>query len=577
MLGLPSWRVARRLKTVLVILGRYGFGEFVEKLDLPCRKPLCVIRRGRGKDVWTRVRLVLEELGPTAIKIGQAVSTRPDLIPPELSQALTGLQENVRQERFQDVAAVAEASLGRPLGEVFAEFAARPVAAASLSQVHKAQLRAGGEVVAVKIRRPRIMAAILADLDLLDYLAGLAHQGVPALRKDNLPELAAEARQIIMRELDFRNEARNIILFNSLTTAGVAEEQFLADLTGPDGLAGRGEGAERERPIVAPAVHPRLCTEEVLVMEFVAGARVDQFEADPDRRRRLAQAGLRGVAGQMLRHGFFHADPHFGNIRVLSDAGGDRLCFLDWGMVGRLTPEMRSALVDYILAIVNRDAAKVARVALDMAVKIPPLLDFQKFQTEVMFVLEKVWAPLEESANLGRFLLELTTLCRAWDIHLRSDYVLMARALINIEGAGRVISPGFDIVEGLRPIAMEYALKRRTLLFSDKPLLGDVAENVRALARLPGQVSRLLRMTEDGEITTLVEIKNLPDLVSHLTTTGKWLASGLITAALIIGSSIVFISNVGPHWRGWPVFGLIGFTLSGAFGVGLVLHMLFRK
>lgn len=557
-----SLRAAARLKTIVAILAKHGFDEVVRKLGLPCRKAACPLPGAAHMTVWAKIVMVIEELGPTTIKIGQAVSARPDLIPPELARELTHLQEDVKPEPFAAVKKAVEESLGQPLSELFSEFSETSSAAASLSQVHRARLKTGpdaGKEVAVKVRRPGIVPMMLADLDLAGYLADLAHQRSPALRAANLPDMVQEVRKTVLREVDFLNEAQNIQLFRTY---------FKDDPT-----------------VVAPRVFADLCREDVLVMEWIEGVRVDRFQGSPERRARLARIGLDACVKMMLTHGFFHADPHFGNIRILprnpasgagEPEGVDRLCFYDWGMVGRLTPDMRSAIIDYLIGIVQQDPKRVARVALDMAVKVPPLIDFQRFQTDVMFVLERVFAPLESSANMGRFLIDLTAVCRNHDIHLRSDYVLMARALIAIEAAGRTISPGFDVMAAFTPLAREYAIKRSSIFFSDRPLFSDLEDTLRAMAALPRTLSRVASLAEAGELSSEIRVRGMEELQHSLNRAGNRVSSALVTSGLVIGSSLVFLSDIGPHWYGLPTFGLIGFTISGVFALGLALHMYFK-
>lgn len=545
-LHVSSFKAMGRLKDIVAVFIRYGFGEVLQAMGLGGRKAGCKIdEKVCELTLWRKIRLAVEDLGPTAIKIGQAMSMRPDLIPAPLARELTELQEEVGVESYEDIKAQLELAYGRPLEEVFASFEQKPVAAASLSQVHKAVL-ASGETVAVKVRRPGLVDIIMADLYLLKYLAGLAHERVESLKTANVPELVAEVKKALMREIDFRNEAQSIAIFRSQM--------------GDDG------------DVFAPKVHNALTRESVIVMDYIEGVRIDRFQGSDERREKIAKAGLDGAVKQMLENGFFHADPHFGNVRVTE---GDRLCYFDWGMVGRLTPSMRSALVDYIMAVVKGDAFKTTKVALDMSVDVPPLLDKLKFETDVMFILERIHAPVDGKVNLGRFLLDLTELCRGYGIHLRSDYVLMARALMSTEACGRAIYPDFDILGALKPIAVKYAVRRASLVFSDKPIFGDLEDNLYELAHMPERVNRLMGMMETGQFSVRLKHEEQPHLNRNLRLVGNHLTAALVLAALIVGSSLVITSDVGPHWRGMPVLGVFGFVASGLMGFWLILHTIF--
>ena len=524
---------------------KYGFGSLLAQLGVSrfpwnCRRA-CTL--SKELTPAARLRRVIEELGPAPVKIGQLLSMRPDLIPLELCDELKGLQEDVRRERFEDVRRVVEDAYGTTLEKLFSDFEKEPVAAASLSQVHRAHRKDTGALVAVKVRRPGIRKILAADLEIMAFLAGLANERVVALRTARLPDVVAEVRKSVLREIDFTNEARSMLFFN----------QIFAD----------------EPRVFAPEVHRDLARESVLVMDFVQGQRLDMFQGPPEARRDLALLGLNAAVRQMLEHGFFHADPHLGNLRVVD---GDRLCFFDFGMCGRLTPAMRAALVDYIVALAKNDADKVAQVAMEMAVSVPPLMDVQRFQADIMFILEGMRVPLGE-VNLGRFLLDLTNLCRDYGIFLRSDYILMARALLSIEAAGRAIDPDFDSVEALRPVAARYAVRRLIPGLSDKSMLNDLEQRMDELVNLPKRLTKLLDTAVAGKLAVELHQSDFGQLPGQLRMIGNRLGGALITAALIIGSALVYISDVGPHWNGVPALGLAGFSVSGLLGLWLAWKM----
>lgn len=538
-----------RLKDIALILARHGFGEVLDLVRLPFRRPRCETCETTGeRNVWTKIRMAMEDLGPTFIKVGQVLSLRPDLVPLELCEELKHLQEDVHPEPFEEIRAHVERTYGMPLSDIFSFFDETPTAAASLSQVHRARLRHGpfaGRDMAVKVRRPRVLATVEADLDIMAYLAGVLHERVESLRAVNIPDVVAEVRKSLRRELDFINEARNIQLFRAM----------FAD----------------DPEITAPAVAEDWAISDVLIMEFMEGARLDKYDGPPEERERIAHAGLRCAVAQMLEHGMFHADPHLGNVRILSDG---RLCYFDWGLVGRLSADMRQALVDYIIGLAQNDPVRVAKIALEMAVRVPPLLDFQRFVTDVMFVIDKVRAPVGGNANLGRFMLDLTEMCRDYGVLLRPDYILVGRALLSTEACGRVLAPGFDAMEALKPVAMRYAIKRASLIFSDKPLLGDLQDSLRALSRLPQKAAHVLELAQAGKLTVELRQGGLDRQMSNLRGVAYVIASGLVAASLVIGSSLIYVSGIGPHWRGMPIFGLSGFTISGLFGMWLVVHLM---
>jgi ubiquinone biosynthesis protein len=312
-----------------------------------------------------------------------------------------------------------------------------------------------------------------------------------------------------------------------------------------------------------------LTREDVLVMEYMPGVRLDEFEGDDSERERLATAGLQAAVRQMLVHGFFHADPHLGNLKVSSG----KLCYYDWGMVGRLTPAMRQALMDYITALVKNDPELVAQVALEMSVMTPPGLDRQRFISDVMFVLERVHGVPGREVNLGRFLLDLTALCRDYGVYLRSDYILMGRALLATESAGRTLYPQFDTLQALRSVAMEHISKRSGAFSMENPTLRAVSRNIKAAASMPERANRVLDQIERGELRVHLIQEQQGKQLETLKRSAYIISIGLITASLVVGSSLIFVSDIGPHYGDLPLIGLGGFVLSGCFAAWVLWKM----
>ena len=542
-----SRRTLNRMRQVVMVAGRYGFGELVARLPLPFRKPPCrECAESRDLSVWAKLRKLMEDLGPTTIKIGQILSLRPDMVPVDLCEEFKKLQEETPPEPFSAVMT----TLGQAYpGDAwpFEEIDERCIASASLSQVHRAVKKGSRDIVAVKVRRRGIKDLIDADLTIFRYLAELVDQRVESLKSARVPDVVEEIRKTLNREIDFSNEARNMLIFNSLF--------------------------KEHESVCVPGVFHELTRDDVLVMDYMPGMRLDQYQADQEERKRLAEAGMKSVVKQMLVHGFFHADPHLGNLKVVDG----KLCYYDWGMVGRLTPDMRSALVDYMLAVVNNDPELVAQVALEMSVMTPPGLDRQRFIADVMFVLERIHGVPGKEVNLGRFVLDLTTLCRSYGVFLRSDYILMGRALLATEAAGRTLYPDFDTMEVLRPVALEYISKRRSLIFSDRPFWRTLKQKLDAAASIPERASKVLDQVERGELRVHLIQEEQTRQLETLRRSAYIVSIGLITASLVIGSSLIFVSNIGPHYAELPVFGLAGFVISGCLAAWVVWKLLHSK
>jgi ubiquinone biosynthesis protein len=351
---------AVRAKEILAALARQGFADLLSQIDLPAGfwqrlLPAPPPRRTLGE----RLRLVAEELGPTFVKLGQLLSMRPDVVPHEVILELRKLQDSVQPLPFAAMQPVLAAGLERDPREVFAEFDETPVAAASLAQVYFAKLHDGAEV-AVKIQKPDLQRRMETDFDLALWLAGLLQERVGALQALDLRGVLAEARAGVMRELDFRHEARN-------------QAYFTAHNPHPE-------------QVFAPRVWTELCSERVLVMERIAGGPVGHAAAlPPDQRVALAARGAQSLVRQVFIAGFFHGDPHAGNIFVTPDG---RLCFLDWGLAGHLTRRLRHALADFWIAAVEQDTERIVQIVADLApVEARP--DLRALEKEVTLTLRE--------------------------------------------------------------------------------------------------------------------------------------------------------------------------------------------
>lgn len=324
---------AVRAKEIATVFARHGFAEVIQQINPPPGFLHRIIPQPRQRGAWERLRLAAEELGPVFVKTGQLLSMRPDVIPEPLVFELRKLQDAVNPLPFDAMRPVLEEELGPDLDAIFSEFDETPIASASLAQVYRARLRATGQSVAVKLQRPNLRKIVAADMDLIAFFAAQLHHRVSTLAPFNLPAVLAEVRVAFARELDFRNESQNIRYFNA---------------TNPFG-----------RTVFAPAVHEELTRERVLVMDFIEGRRLGDAALPPDQARALAQDGARSLFHQILKAGFFHADPHPGNLLVTPEG---RLCALDWGQVGQLTRRMRHFLAELFEAAAALDAERIEAV-----------------------------------------------------------------------------------------------------------------------------------------------------------------------------------------------------------------------
>lgn len=540
-----------RFRYVAGVLFRYGFGYLLYELKLGEHLPLLnrFVREGeemRPLSVGERLRLVFEELGPTFIKFGQLLSTRIDVIPPDVIRELVKLQDHAPPFPSDTARKTIEEELGKPVHELFARFSAEPIAAASIAQVHPATLHSGERVV-VKVQRPGIHAQVAADLDILETLAGGLERYVPESRAFYPLDLVAFFRKSITRELDFLSEARNA-------------ERFAHNFAdSPD--------------VCIPKVHWRLTAGRVLVMDDLECIRVDDA-------RRLSEAGidleataLKGAKAflkQVFVDRFFHADPHPGNFGILPDG---RIVLVDFGMVGRLDGDLLEETAGVLLAVADRDAARAARHLLRMRAS-DDEIDEGAFKSEMVYLIEEyAGRPLKE-INLGHVLNDTIRIAARYKIRMPHDCLLLGKAIVTMEGVGRRLDPDFDMIGVARDYARQYVLSRFKPSYV-KGRIEDVAGDLAYLLRdLPGDLQLILKKAAKGRLKLEFQHRGLDTFIGEMDKSSNRLSFGLIVAALIIGSSLMTLGDRGPHLLGLPLFGVAGFLLAGLLGLWLIFGIM---
>lgn len=541
MIGFDILSHASRAKDILSALARHGFSNLLNQMELPAgiwqRLLPTPPAPHRPED---RLRLAAEELGPAFVKLGQILSMRPDLLPHSYILELRKLQSQVKPLPFEEFRTTLVAELEREPEEIFSEFDPAPAACASLAQVYFAKLKDSGERVAVKIQKPGVERSVQIDLDLAAWLAAQVHKHIETLRAFDLPAAIEEARQGMLRELDFRTEARNQEYFNALNPQ-------------PD-------------QVFAPRVHSELCTRRVLVMQHVEGKPVSQPGLSPEQCRALAGYGAQSLVRQILLSGFFHADPHAGNVLVTPDG---RLCFLDWGLAGHLTRRLRQALADFWVAAVEQDAERIVQIAADLApANVRP--DLRAMEKEVTLALREELNFAVGEQQLGRAMLRLLHIFGRNGIALSRDYSLMAKAVFSIEEVGRALDPEFDLRKQMPPILRELFRERanpRNLARRIREVLHDA---LLGLQDFPGELRRLVRRFEQENPTINLQHRGLERLDDSLRVAANRIALGVVVGSLIIGSSLLVTTRVGPTLFGYPALGIIGYIISALFGLYVI-------
>ena len=540
------------MQDIATVLIRYGFGSFVQVLGLE----QILARLGRrlhwqhaeeyaNLDTPYRLRHMLEELGPTFIKMGQILATRVDLFPPAYIAEFEKLLDQVPPLPFDQLRPQLEEDLGANIDEIFLEVDTQAVAAASLAQVHKAVLKNGDHVV-LKIRRPGIRRVIEADLHLLERLVDVIESEAPQLRRYHPRQIVRQFSQSLRRELDFAAESRNA-------------ERVAANLAG-------------DSNIMIPRIYWEFTGERLNVQEYVEGVQGRDLIAVKKaglNRRLLAERGVKAVMQMIMVDGFFHADPHPGNVFYLKN---NRLAFIDFGMMGRLTEERREQLVSFLYGMVNHNAATVVEILEDWS-------DIVKTNTQSTLVVEidsfvEHYSSLAlKELSLPMMIQDLMVILRDHNLSLPPDLALLIKTYITMDGFGRYLVPDFNTLNFSAPIIKK--------LMSDRYQPEAIAKrgwrNLIILADLlsgfPKQLHQLLRASRKGTIQVNITVTGLDRQINKINGAITRLTMGIVTAALIIGTSIIMTVKSGPEIMGMPFFGFIGFVSASVVGIWLLISI----
>ncbi len=533
-----------RAREILAVLVRYGFSGLLKQLDIPASWiSKLVTREQLERSAWERIRLACEDLGPTFVKMGQNISTRADLLPRPLIQELEKLRDKVKPEPFENVRKTLEAELGPSFESYFENIEEIPLGSGSIAQVHFAVLKSKQEKVALKVQRPDIERRVQADLEILGWLAREIHERISDLKPYNLPDLIQSLRRAIREELDFTQEARYAQIFQN--------------------------NNPHEEYVFAPKVIPSYSSRRVLVTEFIEGVSPQEANLSIEESRTLAEYGGRSVFHQILINGFFHADPHSGNVLITPDK---RLCLIDWGLSGHLTRRMRYRMADLFSAVLERNAEAIVRVAQAIN-EDGHMLDQQELELAVTQVMSRYPNELEV-ADLGRCLLDLLYTFGRNGISLARDYALLAKAMLAIDQTGRALDAQF----ALKSVAEPYFRKLTWQQNNPKHILEQSWRSIRELAgilsTLPHELQGLIRRINAEDIEITLRHDGLNQFSETVSSSFNRLVLAVIIGALVIGSSLIITTGLAPLLFGYPALGLIGYVMSAVLGLWLIIDII---
>lgn len=514
-------RHLQRYRDIAHAFVRSGFGYMVEELGLPSAIPFArrddSAAESSSRTIGERIRNFLEELGPTFVKLGQIASTRPDLIPAEIIAELERLQDHVAPFPYEEVAAIIESELGAPVEQLFASFDEAPMAAASIGQVHRAELP-DGTPVAVKVQRPRIGAVIETDLDILSELARLAESRMAWARSYRIGDMIEELARALRREMDYTAEARHMEKFAALE--------------------------ETLDYIRVPGLYRTYSTRKVLTMDYIEGIKLSERERldhEGIDRKRTAERYATAILHQILIDGLFHCDPHPGNVLALPDG---KLALIDFGMVGKLSPEMKRHFASFVIALRAQSTNGVLRSITRMGL-VPDEADMDALRDDVDELRDKYYrVPLHE-IGLGEAIRDLFAVARRHGIRIPVDMTLLGKTLLTMEGVVAALDPSFSVFDVAEPFGRRLLRERFDPRHMAKEVLGHIPEYIDLAQEIPAKLREVAAFAKKGKISLEITapeldqfLRKLERISNRVTFSIILLAFSIIMVGLIIGSSM---------------------------------------
>ena len=544
----------RRFSHIASVLARHGFHEFLDRLKaryhgLPRRT---FIRQSPPRGAISapeRLRLAFEELGPTFIKFGQVLSSRPDIIPPEYIQELSKLQDDVPEFPFEDARKLIESQLKRPVTDIFLHLDEKPRAAASLAQVHRAKLLSGDDV-AVKVQRIGVDKVIENDIRILREFAGLVERRIPESRRYEPSGLVDEFARSIRHELDFVREGRNI-------------DRFRKYFSGT--------------PIVyIPKVYWELTTPKVLTIEYIDGIKITDIaslDAAGLDRKAIAINGANITLKEVFEFRFFHADPHPGNLFVCEN---NIIAPVDFGMTGTIEEDVADQMSGVFLAVLEKDVDGLVKNLRALGVA-EDVEDIRSFKIDVRDLVDRYYGLPLSKIEIGGVFRELMGIVQRYRLRLPHNFAMIGKALMITEGVGRALYPDFNILEIAKPYARRLLWKRYDPRRQLNEMRKTGAEALDFLKALPTDLKEIFAIIRKGKFTMLFEHRGLELLVDELDRSSNRISFAVVIAALIVGSSLIFQTRVGPTFFDYPIIGLAGFLLASILGIWLLIGIMRSK
>ena len=547
------YRSVKRYNQILRVFVKYGFDDLVSYMEEQKRFswirkliPKSFIKSATHYTKYEKMRLVCEELGPTFVKFGQILSNRPDLLPLDLITQFEKLQDNVPPLSGEIARKVVEKELKKSTDEIFAWFEPEPFASASMAQVHKATLKTG-ERVAIKIQRPGITEIIIEDIKVMYTVAEILNRRVPSVRSFDPVGLVRNFEESILKELDFIHES-------------VSAQRFYNNFSGTD---------QDSRFIHAPKVYREYTTPRVLVLEFIKGykiSKLDQIDAYKHDRKLIARKLAISYLKQVFEHGFFHADPHPGNLLLLETG---EICYLDFGMMGSILPRDVEIFGHLFLSVKNKDVKKIIHSLMQLSDQVS-IKHMRQLEFDINEFVESYSIAGVHANEMSTVLLQLKDVIVKHDLKIPAHFFLLARSLVTIEGVIRNLDPELDMLELSRPYLVKTITKKWSPLQMGKKVLNGIFEFGNYMEEFPRDLKNVIRKINTGEIKVDLRHKGIDPLIHTINRVTKQIVSAMVVAALVIGGSLTLVYETHPLWGETSAWSVIAFIIAGVISIGML-------
>lgn len=546
-------RDIKRFNDILLVLFEEGFDFLLSKIKLKSYVPISKrlkskLRKSEERRPEMMLRRTLERLGPTFIKFGQLLSVRPDLIPKEYSKELEKLQDKVESFSFNEVKSIIEKEFGKSIEHLFLHFEKKPIASASISQVHKAILKTGDKV-AVKVQRPNVKHIMETDIEIMFYFANLLERYVEKIRRFKPVKIVNEFKEWTEKELDFRLEARNATRFY--------------------------QNFKGSRTVRIPKVYDELTSERVLTLDFIEGIELHNISEIKKKKldfNQIIKNGFDAIMTQVFVHGIFHADPHPGNIIVMKD---NSIAFVDFGIVGYFDERLKNKCIDLLYGIVEQDEELIMETLVSMGMDNE--VNYEQLKSDISFIIQPLQHTSIKDIKVSRMLEEILDIALRHNLRVPAPFVLFGKTIVTLEGVAIEYDPNFKFVETAKPFIEKVVAKRASPIYVWKSFVHNLNRYRKFAEEFPEKADRALDKIQRGSIKVDIEDTDIRKLLMEIGRGSNRVAYGMLTAALLITSALLIQVQKGPTILGIPFLSLFSFVFASVLMFILFLSIVREK